>query len=254
MKPKADDYFDCDVCRPFFHKGGGKGIVLLHGFTGSVAHMRPLGDALNERGYTVMGVNLPGHATTERDMARYGGREWLQSAFDAAAFMRLHCQTVALCGLSMGAVLSLIVAQHGKADACISISAPLPASNRLLPLTGIFGYILPRVAWKEDANRAEQLDQRYDKGYTGFPMRKGADLYRLIRQAEANLPQIKCPTLVIQSLDDRAVRANSADTILGGISGEHKEKLILEGVPHVCTLSKELPAIVGAVDTLMKTL
>ncbi|MBN1778233.1 MAG: alpha/beta fold hydrolase [Clostridiales bacterium] len=254
MKQKGDDYFNCDACKPFFHRGRETGVVLLHGFTGSVAHLRPLGDELCKRGYTVMGVNLPGHATSEKDMARYGSREWLQAAFDAAGHMRLHCKTVAVCGLSMGALLSLIIAQRHKADACVSISAPLPASNRLLPLTGFFGHILPRVAWKEDENREKELDQRYDKGYDGFPMRKGGDLYRLIRQAEAGLSQITCPTLVIQSLADKTVSGESADMILSGISSARKEKLILHDVPHVCTISKELPQITEAVDALLKSL
>jgi carboxylesterase len=254
MKPKEADSFHCDVCKPFFHQGGGKGVVLLHGFTGTVAHMRPLGDALHQRGYTVLGVNLPGHATSESDMALYGRREWLQAALDAVEHMRMHCGTVAVCGLSMGAVLSLLVAEQKQADACITISAPLPATNRLLPLTGIFGYILPRFSWKEDENRKTELDQRYDKGYSGFPMRRGYDLYRLIREAQANLPKITCPTLVVQSLDDHTVSRESADMILNGISSKTKEKLILTGVPHVCTLSKKLPDIVDAVDTLLRTI
>ncbi len=254
MKPRDARYFDSDVCQPFFFKGGDTGIVLLHGFTGSVAHMRPLGDALAALGYTVMGINLPGHATTEADMARYGRREWLQAAIDAQAFMRFHASKVVLCGLSMGALLSLLVAEQGKADACVVISTPLPATNRLLPLTGLFGHILPRVAWNIKEERAIQLDPQYDKGYTGFPMRKGADLYRLSRNAEAHLHNMHCPTLIIQSLDDHTVSRHSADTIEQGISSKVKEKLILSGVPHVCTISKKLPEIVQAVDAFVKPL
>ncbi len=254
MKPRNKDFFQCEECKPFFYPGGETGVVLLHGFTGSVAHMRPLGDALQKLGYTVMGINLPGHATTEADMGRYGSREWLQTAMDAQAFMRLQVKTVAMCGLSMGAILSLLVAQQGKADACVSISAPLPPQNRLLPLTGVFGHILSRVAWKEDKNRSQQIDPRYDKGYTGFPMRKGADLYRLARRAEAHLGDITCPTLVIQSLNDHTVSQKSADTIYNGISSNVKEKLILSGVPHVCTVSDKLPEIVLAIHSLLQAI
>lgn len=254
MKPHDSSYFDCDACRPFFHRGGGKGVVLIHGFTGCVAHMRPLGDALNARGYTALGINLPGHATTEEDMAAVGRCEWLQSAMDAVEHMRLHCKTVAVCGLSMGAVLSMIVAEQKKADACVSISAPLPATNRLLPMAGVIGWIHPRVSWKADENRVKQLDQRYDKGYTGFPMRKGTDLHRLIRRAQRSLPLITCPTLVVQSLDDHSVSPHSAETILNSIQSAHKEKLILKGVPHVCTISEKLPEIVDRIDSLMQSL
>lgn len=254
MKPRDERYFHGEECKPFLHHGGDTGVVLLHGFTGSVAHMRPLGDALHQRGYTAMGINLPGHATIESDMARCGRREWLQAALDAVAFLRLQCGKVAVCGLSMGAVLSMIVSEKQKADACISISAPLPPQNRLLPLSGVMGYLMPRVAWKEDENRKNQLDIRYDKGYSGFPMRNGADLYSLAKQAQKDLQFITCPMLVIQSLDDHAVSPSSADTIVNGISSRRKEKLILQGVPHVCTISKELPAITDAIDSLLKDL
>jgi len=254
MQPREKGYFSGDECKPFFFKGGKKGIVLLHGFTGSVAHMRPLGDTLYKNGYSAMGINLPGHATAEKDMASVGRREWMQAALDAVGQLRLHCQTVAVCGLSMGAVLSMLIAEQHKADACISISAPLPALNRLLPLTSLLGLFHPRISWEQDENRILQLDQRYDKGYTGFPTRKGADLYTLIKQAQRNLPQIACPILVIQSKDDHTISPASADTILENVSSKQKEKLILHGVPHVCTISGKLPEIANAISAMMQSL
>ena len=102
--------------------------------------MRPLGDALHEHGYTVMGINLPGHATSEKDMARYGNREWLQAAIDAVAHMRLHCSTVAVCGLSMGAVLSLILAEKHLVDA---LRLHLRAVARVQPFTTADGHFWP---------------------------------------------------------------------------------------------------------------
>ena len=80
MKPYDASYFDHDCCKPFFMPGGSTGILVLHGFTGSIAHMRPLADALHARGYTVKGINLPGHATTEQDMGRSNWEQWLQAA------------------------------------------------------------------------------------------------------------------------------------------------------------------------------
>ena len=33
MKPYEPGYFDCDVCRPFYHKGSDCGVLIVHGFT-----------------------------------------------------------------------------------------------------------------------------------------------------------------------------------------------------------------------------
>lgn len=246
--------FNCEVCNPFFHQAGEKGILLIHGFTGSVAHMRPLGDALYACGYTVMGINLPGHATTEHNMGKVGHRDWLKAAQNAVRTLSNSCESVTVCGLSMGAILALILAQEHRVDACITISAPMPSNNLLLPFAGILGLFIPRITWSANEERTQQLDQRFDKSYAGFPTRKGADLHHLIQQAKRNLPQVKCPTLIVQSKDDQTINLNSADTIFKGISSTQKEKLMLEGVPHVCTISGKLASIVDAVDGFMKTL
>ena len=125
MKPFDAAYFQRDCCKPFFHEGSDKGILLIHGFTGSVSHMRPLGDALADRGYTVMGINLPGHATTEADMAKSDWRQWLDAARTALVKLKKSCLSVTVAGLSMGGVIALILAEEGLADACVSISAPM---------------------------------------------------------------------------------------------------------------------------------
>ena len=193
MKPRDPSYFDCDACKPFFLPGGEKCVVLLHGFTGTIAHMRPLGDALHARGYTVTGSNLPGHATTEEDMAKVGWKDWLQAADDAVAAMRKQYKTVAICGLSMGALISLVLAARQKVDACVAVSAPLPQTNRMLPLTSFLWFLCPRIAWSPQEGREEQLDQRYDKGYSGFPSKKGADLQTLIKLARKSLVNNNVP-------------------------------------------------------------
>ena len=74
---------------------------------------------------------------------------------------------------------------------------------------------------------------------------------RLIRLARQNLFNITCPILCVQSDADETIWEGSADCILEGVGSEIRQKLWLHGMPHVCTLSKELPAIVDAVDAFM---
>lgn len=254
MKPLDADYFSCDACNPFLLHGSEQGILLIHGFSGSVAHMRPLGNVLHACGYTVMGINLPGHATTERDMAKASRADWENAVRDAATTLRSQCKSITACGLSMGALLSLLLAEQQRVDACVSISAPMPSANPWLPVSGLLRFAVPRISWNDDPERKQQLDPYYDKGYTGFPTRKAADLYSLILKVRRNLRQITCPTLVIQSVDDTSVKQSSADTIYNGISSTQKKKLLLEGVPHVCTISGKLPSIVDEIDTLLKSM
>ena len=243
--------FEHEVCRPFYHKGSDNGILLLHGFTGCAAHMRPLAEALAGRGYTVRTINLPGHATSEEDMARTNWQQWLHAAKEAALEMRNGLSTFTVGGLSMGGVLALLIAQQMKADACVTLAAPTAAQNPLLPFSSIAAPFIKRIAWK-GGSRHSELDKTYDFGYSGFPTAKGADLYRLIRMARSNLFSIHCPILAVQGDADETIAKESADNILMGVSSEVRRKLWLKDVPHVCTLSPELPVIASAIDDLMQ--
>lgn len=254
MKPYDASQFDHDCCKPFLHEGGGKGILLIHGFTGCVSHMRPLGDALADRGYTVMGFNLPGHAATEKEMGQTDWSQWLQASRDALAKLRRRCDQVTVAGLSMGGDIALILAEEGLADACAAISAPMASRNPWIHAAPFAAPFKPRVSWAPPTERHQTLDPAFDYGYSGFPTRKLIDLQYLMRKARRNLFRLRCPLLAVQSTGDRTVWPGSLTCILQGVSSQHKQKLVLRDVPHVCTLSSELPAIVDAVDKLAAAL
>ena len=109
------------------------------------------------------------------------------------------------------------------------------------------------MAWGKGGEYYKCLDKEYDFGYAGFPTKKGADLNRLIKLAKKNLFNITCPILVVQSENDETIWEGSADYIMEHVSSEKRQKLWLTGVPHVCTISPELPAIVDAIDQLMQS-
>ena len=252
MQPHPAGYFDRDVCRPFCHKGNDQGVLLIHGFTGSCAQMRPLADELALRGYTVRTINLPGHALTEADMAKADWQQWLHAAKEAAYQMMQEVRVFTVAGLSMGGVLALLVAQQMKVDACVSISAPTAVKARMLPLAGLLAPLYPRIAWGMATDRHTWIDKDYDFGYTGFPTAKGADLHKLMQMANRNLFNIQCPILAVQSDADETIWAGSADRILEDVSSKVRRKLWLNGMPHVVTLTPECPRIASAMDELMQ--
>lgn len=254
MEPREASLFEHECCQPFLLEGGDTGVLLIHGFTGSVSHMRPLGDALANRGYTVMGINLPGHATTEADMARTDWKQWRSATQNAMEELRQRCGTVAVAGLSMGGLLALLLAEEGKADACVTLSTPMATQNKLLALAGVLAFLKPRISWAPPEERHKLLDSRFDYGYSGFPTRKAADLNHLIHMARGGLSKVHCPLLAVQSTGDETIWQGSADCILAGASSEIKQKLVLQKVPHVCTISTELPSIVSTMDVFLKAL
>jgi carboxylesterase len=62
---------------PFFFPGGASGVLLIHGFSGSPAEMRGLGERLAQDGHAVAGMRLPGHTSNPADLAGTNWRAWL---------------------------------------------------------------------------------------------------------------------------------------------------------------------------------
>lgn len=250
-KRPVRDFSDA-AAQPFDFPGGEHGVLLIHGFTGSCSHMRLLGEHLRDQGFTVRGINLPGHATSMEDMGRCTWKDWLQAARMEAARLQERCRYVSVAGLSMGGVLTLLLAEQMELTAAVPISAPMAVQNKLMPFARIGSLFVKTSYWSYEPARDELLDQRYDYGYPGFPTRTAADLSKLIHLARRNLYAVTCPVLAVQSRADDTISADSAEVIVNGVSSQRKGVLYLEEVPHVCTISREHAHIAQAAGELLR--
>ncbi len=239
MKIAISD-FTLPEAQPFFLEGGDHAVLLMHGFTGSAAHMRPVGEALHRAGFTVKGINLPGHARDLEAMAACTWEDWLNAGRREVEGLRGKYAAVSAMGLSMGGCITLILAEEGLLDAAVPVSAPMAAQNRLLPLAGVLYRLVPKISWGNGGGpKDDMLDPKYNLGYGGFPTKCGADLYKLIKMAKAGLGKITCPLMAVQSHGDETIDPGSADLILEKAASATKKMLWLEEVPHVCTITRE---------------
>lgn len=253
MSRRPERAFTNDVCQPFLlagetHEGKKHGVLLIHGFTGCAAHMRLLAEGLHQQGFTVMGINLPGHATDMDDMARCTWDDWLTAAKEAFLQLKRQCDHVSVAGLSMGGCLALILAEQMEVTAIAPISAPMGTKAPLWAAT-LASPFMKTVWWRQRGEGVRLLDETYDYGYSGFRTSCVRHLARLIRMARSDLHAVTCPVLVVQSHADQTITANSAEVILHGVSSEVKRVLWLDDVPHVCTISKEAARIAKAIGT-----
>lgn len=245
---------DNPLAAEFLLEGGRRGVLLIHGFTGTPAQMLPLGRALNRDGYTALGVLLPGHGTTIEDMEGRAWRDWLGASREAFARLSERCDDVCVLGLSMGGILALILAEELPVRAAVSISSPLRIRSRLAYLSPVAAPFLRYRAWrKKPSNSPEEKENEFYVGYSSTPVRKVPDLLRLIGIAERGLASIQCPLLIVQPQKDRTVRLDSPDLIYAGaVNSVHKEMLRLENSKHVCTVEPEFDKLYGAISKLFE--
>lgn len=242
-----------EYAKPFFLEGGGHAVLLTHGFTGTPAHMLPLARRLQQAGFTVQGLLLPGHGTSVADMKKSVWQDWLAAELEAVHALKEKYSHVSVCGLSMGGVLSLIAAEQTKVTACVPISTPVKITFPFIGLAKPASLIVKEMRWGPgSAVHDATLMQEYNIGYPGYPTEKAHDLHVLMKQAYRNLYLVDCPVLVIQSRADKTVRSVSAQMICDGVAGKEKEILWLDGVPHVCTISKECERIADAITAHLR--
>lgn len=236
------DSIDSPYAKAFQFEGNNIGILLIHGFTGTPGHMLKLGESFHEDGYTILGIQLPGHGTHIYDIEKVTWQDWIAACRDGVNKLAETCDQIFVCGLSMGGVLTLLMAEELPIDGAISICAPVNIFNPLLPYTPILQYFV-RFRGGKKPPRTDK--HPYDLGYTATPMKAAPHLYRLMKLAAKNLDKITCPMLIVQGMEDRTVKPESAQIIHDGTVNCHDKELVwLEKSPHVCTLEPEYDILI----------
>src|SRR5262252_485179 len=113
---------------PFDWTGDRRGVLLLHGFTGTPFEQRTLGERLHrDRGVTVCGPLLAGHGSSPRELALTRWQDWEASALAALDQLAQRCDRVAVGGLSMGGLLAVRMAllRPRLVRALVLMSVPL---------------------------------------------------------------------------------------------------------------------------------
>lgn len=229
------------TAEPFFFPGGKTGCLLVHGFAGTPKEMRWMGEYLNQQGYTVLGIRLPGHATRPEDMVRSRYTDWLAAVEDGWHLLSGLVDQVFLVGLSMGGVLSLLMSTRLRVAGTVVMSTPykLPGDPRLkfAKAMSVFIPFLAKPPRSDDPGTGyfDQSLWDYHVSYPVNPLRSIAELLILLDEMRTALPQIKTPVLLIHSKDDAYVVKDSMPLLYGRIGATDKTMLWIEGSGHVVT-------------------
>jgi carboxylesterase len=231
----------------FRHEGtNGEAVVLIHGFTGAPSHFLLLADALNEAGYTVTVPRLAGHGTSIEDMATTNAADWIESARlavdDVADHDRIH-----LVGLSMGGLISLLLARPCRAASVTTINSPVIVRDKKLYGAPVARFFVEKVEWADDGEPAfdSSLSHLW-LPYHGFYTKNAGGLLWIGIRAVLAARRLRIPSLVIQSRTDEAVDPRSAG-ILKRLLGNGCELVWLEDSAHLSLLDGERDTITAAV-------
>ncbi|MBN6041510.1 carboxylesterase [Amycolatopsis sp. 195334CR] len=228
---------------PFAHTGSTEaGVLLCHGFTGTPASMRPWGEHLAGAGYTVRGPRLPGHGTTWQEMNRTNWTDWYGCVRAELLELFDTCESVFVCGQSMGGTLTLKLAQEfGDRIAGLVLVNPSVTTLRwdakLLPVLGRVLPSVPGVAG--DIKKPGVVEQAYPR----VPVRAAASLSRLWALVRHDLGKVTQPLLLLHSVVDHVVEPVNARIVADGVRSSRLIDVELTDSYHVATLDNDAPLI-----------
>lgn len=226
-----------DASQPFHFAGGEHAVLLVHGFTGSPHDMRYLGTRLHEAGFTVQCPRLPGHGTDGRDFLSTTERDWHRRVLDAYYDLAGLHSAVSVCGLSMGGVLSVILASQVPVHSLVLAAPAVLVTNRLMPFARFLGPFRKRqpVEPHDTFDNQPEIRRLVDEYWSWQWNMPAARLYKLMRRARKRIGSVTTPTLTVVSEKDNTVPARTADFIAERIGSHTHEQRVLTRSSHVIT-------------------
>jgi len=221
------------------------GCLLVHGFTGTPAEMRLLGEALAVRGFPVHAVRLAGHGTDVADLAHTRAGEWIASVEEGVARLRATAPRLAVVGMSMGALLALYHAAHRPAEvaALVLCGTPIHLSGwrlRYLPLVTRIPWLARRYALipKENGGPdvADPVARAASPSYRAVPLTGVVELLGLQRRVRRLLGRVTQPALLLHGRHDHSVPLANLRLLRRRLGSRTIETHILEHSWHVITI------------------
>jgi carboxylesterase len=236
-----------------------RGVLCLHGFTGTPFEVQPIADALRAGGYDVEIPLLSGHGIDPLTLEATRWTDWLDSA--RAAFEALARRVpgrIAIVGFSMGGLLSLQLAKSApeRVAALAVLSAPLRLRRFQVGGIRLLGLIPQR--WRRGRLRAIPKSIGSDVahpdlrgkvlGLPAMPLRALQSLLELMAVARLDLQQVLAPTLVAHGRHDHTVPIADSVELSRRLGAPTIERLWLENSFHLVGLDVDQGLLIQSIE------
>ena len=235
--------------------GDDRGVLCLHGLTGTPFEVRPLAEALGGFGYSVEAPLLEGHGRDLAALAATRWPDWQRSAEETlGALWRRTGRRIAVIGFSMGGLLALRLARAypERIAAVVAMSTPLrlrglqvrgirllarlPPALRVGPLANF-----PKLA---GADVSDLEMRRMNPCNQAFPLCVLESLLELMSETRADLPHVTAPALVVHGRQDHTVPLDDSFELTGSLGSEVIDRLWLDKSFHLVALDVERQKVI----------
>lgn len=212
---------------------GPVGALIIHGFTSSPQVVRPIGAYLAERGIHAVAPRLPGHGTTWQDLSTCKESQWVEAVDEAFEKLAATTEEVFVVGFSFGAALGidLVARKQDRVSGLVTLASFLGTKDPrrfLAPVISRVAKSLPGVG-NDTADPKGEREIVYDR----VPTAAAQCMLRFSKRARQEIPEIRCPLLVMHGRNDHTAPPLWAQLIHDKAGSESKELVWLERSFHV---------------------
>lgn len=242
---------------PFEFGRGKKAILFIHGWTSSPRELKFLAEKLMTR-YRCRGILLKGHGTHPSDLEGTHWKSHLTQLTEAFAELSMKYSSVAVVGLSYGAILALHLAARRKVSELVLLAPFMFSSHKILKLkpeselVSILPKFIQSLKKKSDGPIFNKTALKDHIAYNKMPVEPLKSVIDCAHQAQELLPKIKNPTLLIHSTKDLTSNFEGSVQILKGLGSQSKTLKAINKSNHIITLDFDRQFVEAEVSGWLK--
>jgi carboxylesterase len=191
--------------QPFRLEGQRAAVLLIHGFPGTPAEMRPLANVFHSLGWTVEGILLPGFGPQIQHLASATSEDWTQKAQESLLHLSHSHDKVLIGGFSMGAALASIAAARANIAGVLLLAPFLRLNSFLWSIFPFLQTVIKEIRPFRLVNMDLQ-DPQIRKGINNFI----PDLNLNDPEIQKNIREFAFPTSIFKQVRDVGTQATTA--------------------------------------------
>lgn len=219
----------------------GPQLLLLHGYTGSPYDLRPMGEYFHKRGFFTWAPLLKGHGQKQPKLLNEVlASDWFDQAKNILESFDKK-KPIIVAGLSMGALMAMVLESHHKIDALVLCSPALRLGTlaEATLFTAELGLLDKNTSFKKfsGSDIADPIAKSKTPAYKEMPIGGLIEFANIRAQAIEGLPKLSGPVFLAFGQNDQAIDvAVSRQMILSGATKATIFAKTYENSKHVITL------------------
>lgn len=218
------------------------GILIIHGFAGTIKEVNPLYEYLTAQGYDCRLVTLKGHTGQAKDLSQTTYQDWLHSAEVFLIDYMTRVDNVVVVGFSMGGLIGTYLSSKYKLSGLITINVPYQYWN----LKKIYQNIISDLKFRRLLHT-----KRYLKASQASSLRSMFEFLKLRHHVLPLFNQVTIPALILQTRDDDTTRPVSGRLVYNHIQSADKKIVMLEAGGHQVLQSNDAYQALHHIETFI---